>query len=224
MLQTPFSKVRRTLRLRIVLLPRRRVWPLGATLTSENRLTQLGWSTRTANSGSAMEKDGEKMYALLVSPSMLLFDIQKHREDKELSRSIQSIGNPVPNSSASFAFQAPLLDQFAAKPAAADPAAPAGQGKGPLRRHDEPRWRIGKRKLSPYFKFAPVCTKLHMEWRCTHIWMIICRIYDILWSYYIHGFSMSYGWTLVTQADLQCVMFKSSRAMCCHAALQDHKA
>lgn len=32
---------------------------------------------------------------------------------------------------------APLLDQFAAKPAAADPAAPAGQGKGPLRRHDD---------------------------------------------------------------------------------------
>ena len=69
-------------------------------------------------------------------------NIMKHREHQELSRSSQKMGNSVPNHFAYFAsvaFQAPLLDQFAAKPAAADPAAPAGPGKGPLRRHDEPR-------------------------------------------------------------------------------------
>lgn len=87
--------------------------------------------------------------------SLTYRNIENIRNCHEAYKPLETLFRTVP-----LAFQAPLLDQFAAKPAAADPAAPAGQGKGPLRRHDEPRWRIGKRKLSPYFKFAPVCTKL----------------------------------------------------------------
>ena len=81
-------------------------------------------------SGSAMEKDGEKMYALLVSPSMLLFDTQKHREHKELSRSIQTIGNPVPNSSA--CISGTFAGSVCSKASGSRSCSPSWSGKGSI--------------------------------------------------------------------------------------------